>query len=67
MFFTDGLIDEGRSGAEGRLRTLASLLEHNHSEDPEAVADSILEGLTVRGARDDDLALLVAMWSLPST
>ena len=67
VFFTDGLIDEGRSGAEGRLRTLTSLLERNRSEDPEAVADSILGGLTVLDARDDDLALLVAMWSLPST
>ena len=65
-FFTDGLIDEGRSGAEGRLRTLTSLLEQDHSEDPDVVADSILKRLTVAGAQDDDLAILVAVWSLPA-
>jgi serine/threonine-protein kinase RsbW len=62
-FFTDGLIDEGRRGAEGRIRTLTSLLDESHSEDPEEVADSILKELTVSGARDDDLAILVATWS----
>jgi serine/threonine-protein kinase RsbW len=67
VFFTDGLIDEGRSGADGRIRTLTSLLEQNHSQDPEAMADSILKHLTVSGARDDDLAILVAMWSFPPT
>jgi serine phosphatase RsbU (regulator of sigma subunit) len=65
VFFTDGLIDEGRSGADGRIRTLTSLLEQSHSQDPEAMADSILKQLTVSGARDDDLAILVAMWSFP--
>jgi serine/threonine-protein kinase RsbW len=63
VFFTDGLIDEGRSGADGRIRTLTSLLEQSHSEDPDAMADSILKELTVTGARDDDLAILVATWS----
>jgi serine/threonine-protein kinase RsbW len=63
VFFTDGLIDEGRRGADGRIRTLTSLLDESHSEDPEAVADSILKELTVSGARDDDLAILVATWS----
>lgn len=62
-FFTDGLIDEGRRGAEGRIRTLTSLLDESHSQDPEEVADSILKELTVSGARDDDLAILVATWS----
>jgi serine phosphatase RsbU (regulator of sigma subunit) len=63
LFFTDGLIDEGRSGADGRIRTLTALLERSHPRDPEEMADSILQQLTVSGARDDDLALLVAMWS----
>jgi len=63
VFFTDGLIDEGRSGADGRIRTLTSLLEESPSQDPEAMADSILKELTVSGPRDDDLAILVAMWS----
>jgi serine phosphatase RsbU (regulator of sigma subunit) len=63
VFFTDGLIDEGRSGAGGRIRTLTSLLEESPSQDPEAMADAILKELTVSGARDDDLAILVAMWS----
>ena len=63
VFFTDGLIDEGRSGADGRIRTLTSLLEESPSQDPEAMADAILKELTVSGARDDDLAILVAMWS----
>ena len=66
VFFTDGLIDEGRSGADGRLRTLASLLDQSLSEDPEDVADSILRRLTVAGSSDDDLAMLVAQWSLPT-
>jgi PAS domain S-box-containing protein len=65
VFFTDGLIDEGRSGADGRLRTLTSLLEQDNSDDPEVVADLILKRLTVSGARDDDLAILVATWSFP--
>jgi serine phosphatase RsbU (regulator of sigma subunit) len=63
VFFTDGLIDEGRSGADGRIRTLTALLEQGRSHDPEAMADSILKELTVTGARADDLAILVAMWS----
>jgi serine phosphatase RsbU (regulator of sigma subunit) len=66
VFFTDGLIDEGRTGAEGRIRTLTSLLDQSHSQDPEAMADSILKQLTVSGARDDDLAILVATWSFPA-
>jgi serine/threonine-protein kinase RsbW len=65
VFFTDGLIDEGRRGADGRIRTLTSLLEQSYSQDPEAMADSILKELTVSGARDDDLAILVATWSFP--
>jgi serine phosphatase RsbU (regulator of sigma subunit) len=67
VFFTDGLIDEGRSGADGRLRTLGSLLEQSRSEDPEEVADSILRRLTVSGSSDDDLAILVVLWWLPGT
>jgi serine phosphatase RsbU (regulator of sigma subunit) len=63
VFFTDGLIDEGRSGADGRIRTLTELLEQGRSEDPEALADEILKRLTVSGTRDDDLAILVATWS----
>jgi two-component system, chemotaxis family, sensor kinase Cph1 len=63
VFFTDGLIDEGRGGSDGRIRTLTELLEQGRSEDPEALADEILKRLTVSGARDDDLALLVATWS----
>jgi PAS domain S-box-containing protein len=65
VFFTDGLIDEGRTGADERIRALTSLLEQSHSQDPEAMADSILKELTVSGARDDDLAILVATWSFP--
>jgi serine phosphatase RsbU (regulator of sigma subunit) len=65
VFFTDGLIDEGRTGADERIRALTSLLEQSHSQDPEAMADSILKQLTVSGMRDDDLAILVATWSFP--
>jgi hypothetical protein len=41
------------------------LLEQGNSDDPEVVADLILKRLTVSGARDDDLAILVATWSFP--
>jgi PAS domain S-box-containing protein len=64
-FFTDGLIDEGKIGADERLRILTSLLEQDRSADPEVVADSIVRRLTISGARDDDLAVLVAVWSFP--
>jgi PAS domain S-box-containing protein len=66
VFFTDGLIDEGRSGADGRLRTLASLLALGDSDDPDVVADLVLQRLTVSGVRDDDLAILVVTWSFPT-
>jgi PAS domain S-box-containing protein len=66
VFFTDGLIDEGRSDADSRLQTLTSLLEQSNSDNPEVVADLIVKGLTVSGVRDDDLAILVATWSFPT-
>ena len=65
VFFTDGLIDEGRTDAPGRIHTLTELLEGHHTDDPESLADTILSALARPGPVHDDLALLVVQWAFP--
>ena len=46
VFFTDGLIDEGRIDAESRLQSLAALMDRQWAGDLEALADGILNSLS---------------------
>jgi serine phosphatase RsbU (regulator of sigma subunit) len=63
VFLTDGLIDEGRTDADERLRALAGLMVRNSSDGPEVLADAIVIGLTAPQPASDDLAVLVVQWS----
>jgi PAS domain S-box-containing protein len=63
VFFTDGLIDEGRSDAGARIATLTTLLERNGPRHPDVLADAILDALTASQPGIDDLAVLVVQWS----
>jgi serine phosphatase RsbU (regulator of sigma subunit) len=63
VFFTDGLIDEGRTDADERQRALADVMLRNRSGDPEVLADAIVSGLTAPQPASDDLAVLVVQWS----
>ena len=64
VFFTDGLIDEGRIDAESRLQSLAALMDRQWAGDLEALADGILNSLSHADSGGDDRALLLARWSL---
>lgn len=62
VFFTDGLIDEGRPDAPSRIRALTELMEHHLSDDPESLAEDILTVMARTGPLHDDLAVLVVQW-----
>ncbi len=62
--FTDGLIDEARIGADGRIRMLATLMDLHRVGDPESLADVILSTLAAPRVGIDDLAILLVQWSL---
>ena len=65
VFYTDGLIDIARPGAEGRLARLARLVESHATERCEELADAILTDQVAPGGTDDDVALLVVEWTGP--
>ena len=65
VFYTDGLIDEGRPGAEGLLDGLAQSLERCATGGCEALADDILMSLTSSLPTSDDIALLAVRWPVP--
>ena len=61
VFFTDGLIDEGRSDAGRKADVMRSLVDD--AIDTESLADSIVRVLGPSSRRGDDLALMVVRWS----
>jgi serine phosphatase RsbU (regulator of sigma subunit) len=67
VFYTDGLIDEGRPGAEDLLRGLAQSLEKCATSGCEVLADDILMSLTSLLTTADDIALLAVQWPEPGT
>lgn len=62
VFYTDGLIDEGRPGAEDLMCRLAQSLESCSTGGCEALTDDILISLTGSLVTTDDIALLVVRW-----
>ncbi len=63
VFYTDGLIDIGRPGAEERLTRLTHLVESYAMERCEDLADAIIADQIAPGGADDDVALLVVEWT----
>ena len=63
VFYTDGLIDIGRPGAEERLARLARLVESQAKEQCEELADAIISDQITPDGTDDDVALLVVEWA----
>jgi serine phosphatase RsbU (regulator of sigma subunit) len=59
--YTDGLIEEGRSGAEERIEQLKQSLNANSSLDCGALADAVLASET--NPVVDDVALLIVKWT----
>ena len=62
VFYTDGLIDEARPGAEDLMRGLAQSLEKCASGGCQVLADDILMSLTSLLTTADDIALLAVRW-----
>jgi PAS domain S-box-containing protein len=66
VFYTDGLIDVGRPGAEQKLDQLARAMESQPSGACDELADRILlEQVGPEGKSLDDVALLVVEWEGP--
>ena len=66
VFYTDGLIDVGRPGAEQKLAQLAQSMESHPSGECDELADKILlEQIGPDGKSFDDVALLVVEWEGP--
>jgi PAS domain S-box-containing protein len=63
VFYTDGLIDVGRPGAEERLARLTDLVEGHTRDRCEELADAIIADQIAPGSTDDDVALLVVEWT----
>jgi PAS domain S-box-containing protein len=64
VFFTDGLIDQGRPDADRKAEVMRSLVEDAPGAiDTESLADSIVRVLGPSSPRGDDLALMVVRWS----
>jgi hypothetical protein len=66
VFYTDGLIDVGRPGAEDHLSQLARSME-SPSLGCEDLADAILSDQFDSEGGRDDIALLVVEWKVAST
>jgi len=66
VFYTDGLIDVGRPGAEQKLAQLALSMESHPAGECDELADKILlEQVGPDGKSFDDVALLVVEWEGP--
>jgi PAS domain S-box-containing protein len=63
VFFTDGLIDEGRPDASQKADAMGALVAGHHGTESESLADSIVQVLGPSSPRGDDLALMVVRWS----
>jgi serine phosphatase RsbU (regulator of sigma subunit) len=61
-FYTDGLIELGRSGEANRMQTLANTVSSNASASGDHIAAAIMHALADREKPADDAALLVAKW-----
>ena len=63
VFYTDGLIEVGRSGGALRLEKLKTVLSSQPHESCDALADQILATCAGPDHHGDDVALLVTRWS----
>jgi serine phosphatase RsbU (regulator of sigma subunit) len=66
VLYTDGLIDEGRPGAQQLTDRLIRSVEEATSDDCNILADRILYALTGSAPAVDDIALLVVHWPGPA-
>jgi PAS domain S-box-containing protein len=66
VFYTDGLIDEGRPGARQLKDRLTRSVEEATSNDCNVLADGILYDLAGSAPAVDDIALLVVHWPGPA-
>lgn len=58
VFYTDGLVEHGRTGIDEGLVRLAGVVEDLRGQDMDALCDGLLERI-VRDRSDDDVAIVV--------
>lgn len=63
VFYSDGLVEERRTGLDERLEVLRRLVEGHASDGPEVLADQLVSQLA---SREDDVAVLVARVHAPA-
>ncbi|MGW0764739.1 PP2C family protein-serine/threonine phosphatase [Streptomyces sp. NPDC002676] len=59
VLYTDGLIERRREDIDTGLARLADSLARHRAEDPEALADAVLDDLLPPGGATDDTALVI--------
>ena len=62
VLYTDGLVEDRRTGLDQRLEVLRRLVEQHASDGPEVLADHLIRELA---SREDDVAVLVARVDSP--
>lgn len=62
VFYTDGLVEDRRTGLDERMEVLRRLVEQHASDGPEVLADRLVRELA---SREDDVAVLVARVDAP--
>ena len=62
VFYTDGLLEIGRPDHAGQLERLGEVIGANADKPCDAIADRLLQSLTQRSRRVDDVALIVTNW-----
>jgi serine/threonine-protein kinase RsbW len=67
VFYTDGLVDVGRTGADQQLSQLVRSVESHRSGQCGELADAILHEQIEQERSYDDIALLVVEWTGPSS
>jgi hypothetical protein len=65
VFYTDGLVDIGRTGADQQLSQLVRSVESHRSGQCGELADAILYEQIEQERSYDDIALLVVEWTGP--
>ena len=62
VFYSDGLVEDRRTGLDERLEVLRRLVEEHASDSPEVLADRLISQLA---SREDDVAVLVVRVDAP--
>jgi serine phosphatase RsbU (regulator of sigma subunit) len=62
VFYTDGLLEIGRPDHADQLERLGQVVSSSADKSCDEIADRLLQTLTQRSPRIDDVALIVVNW-----